>query len=722
MRKRAGALLSVTVLGIAPLVALGGAGVAQATRSLPSVAGTPVGAAQSTSLGVRSPTFVGPAATGCNQTGCSLLSGPFHTTIFTSRRPGAAAGGKSKTVTLRDRQMPYHVRPGLLHHALGQGVIPPSVSCQPLGPGCDSISLSSGGAVSVKGINAVDSATMKPTVGNIEPPDQGLCAGNGSVAETNNIGEILVFNAALKRLSGVIPLDTIMGLSARGWSSGGDPSCEYDAQNGGHWFYTEFVSANSYANGGPFTGCFSAVASTCYEGIAVTVGKNPFGPYNVYFLNANFNPKEPGYPYLLNDFAKIGLSRDAFMLFYDEFPQRGKGFGGGFFNGAQEFAFDKNALETGAPTRLSNGTPNPAFNVAFENMALFPTPDGNCDGTNGGAPGATCWYQVIPAQPPDPSQFDNSWGGSGLLLTSLDFFGNGDKRIAAFDWTGLSNLNSAHCSSCSKLKFGGTLISHVEFYWGVGQLAAQQAGPIPLGAVCGAAGLPANPSTTSCPENGLATNGDGLSQVSEANGELWGAAPTEIKQTFGSSSEVHSGAAYWVVNTGSFDKNQVFTLTDQGYVSPAHEDVEFPAIGAEGAFSQDGGDGGAIVSFTLSGNGGPTHADGGGFFPSSAYGRINTASGGLVGSQVNVAALGQAPDDGFTEYADYPAFQNSRPRWGDYGAAIYLPGTRNVYFASEYIQYANCTGSAFNFNGNPTCGGTREGQSNWGTSVNVAEP
>ena len=35
----------------------------------------------------------------------------------------------------------------------------PSVSCVPLGPGCDSISTSAGGATGVKGLNAVDSAS-----------------------------------------------------------------------------------------------------------------------------------------------------------------------------------------------------------------------------------------------------------------------------------------------------------------------------------------------------------------------------------------------------------------------------------------------------------------------------------------------------------------------------------------------------------------------------------
>jgi hypothetical protein len=90
-------------------------------------------------------------------------------------------------------------------------------------------------------LNAVDNATQ-PTnvsVGDIEPPDQGLCAGNGFVVESNNIGEILVLDTKLQRKSAVIPLDTIMGLTSRGWSSGGDISCFYDHDNGGHWFFTQ---------------------------------------------------------------------------------------------------------------------------------------------------------------------------------------------------------------------------------------------------------------------------------------------------------------------------------------------------------------------------------------------------------------------------------------------------------------------------------------------------
>ena len=683
------------------------------------------------SLGQFSPTFAGPAATGCTGYGCSLLTGPFFTPstapLFSKNSTGAKPPTESSIPSPSPKVMPSHSRPRP-PHGFGPNITitPPSVSCQPLGPGCDIISSFSGGAIGVKGLNAVDSATQ-PTnvsVGDIEPPDQGLCAGNGFVVESNNIGEILVFDTKLQRKSAVIPLDTIMGLTSRGWSSGGDISCFYDHDNGGHWFFTQIVSSTPESAGGPFAGCFAGVADTCYEGIAVTVGPDPFGPYGVYFLDANYDPSEPGYPYLLNDFAKIATTRDAFLLFYNEYPLFGGGLGGGFFNGAQEFAFNKKALELGLPVTGRYGEPNPAFTVAIENMGLLPTPDGTCFSDNMfHAPGFTCWFAAIPAVAPDPSQYDNSHGGSGFMLNTLDFYGQGDNRIAVFDWTGLHHLNSPNCSACGGIQFGGQLFSGVLFYYGEGFLAAQKGGPIPLGDQCGAAGLSGgSPPPASCPEGGIATNGDEITQVSQAQHQIWGATTTEINQTYssGPSSEVHQGAVYWVIGTENFDSIGAFTLTSQQYVSPKHEDLAFPAMAAGGFASEDGGNGKAIMTFTLSGNGGPTGAHHGGFYPSTAYGRLTSTSNGLSGSVINIADLGQSPQDGFSEYGGYPG--RTRPRWGDYSNAIFLPWSGGkIFFATEYIQYPNCTGSEFTLTLG-TCGGTRDGYANWGTSVNFVVP
>ena len=90
-----------------------------------------------------------------------------------------------------------------------------------------------------------------------------------------------------------------------------------------------------------------------------------------------------------------------------------------------------------------------------------------------------------------------------------------------------------------------------------GVLAPQKAGPIPLGDECAKAGLSVGkPAPTHCPENGLATNGDNITQVSQAGGQLWAPASTEIDQTFAtqpSQPELHMGSAYWVLGTHAFD-------------------------------------------------------------------------------------------------------------------------------------------------------------------------
>jgi hypothetical protein len=719
--RRTVAVLSLLSLPLG--LAIISAGSASASRTSPAASATAV---NSTSLGSFTPTFTGPAATGCATAGCSLLTGPYRTgstadlsaavTQKAAANERALAASASASASASEPQP--HALPNPVLQRNGPDPTPPSVSCQPGSSGCSPVSGFSAGAVGVKGLNAVDSGTLSTNPnGDIEPSDQSLCAGNGYVVEANNIGEMMVFNNQLKRESGAISYDTIMGLTQRGWSSGGDISCLYDANNGGHFFFTEIVSTSSEASGGAFNGCFTGtIASDCFEGLAVSVGNSPFGPYNVYMVNANYNPNEPGYPYLFNDYAKIATTRDAFLLFYDEFPDNGSfpGIGGGFFNGAQEFAFSKTALELGEPVTLGNGQPNPNLNVAIENMGLVPTPDGTCASDNEfNEPGLTCWYQVIPAAASDPSQFDNQNNGTGFMVGTLDFYGQGDTREAVFYWTNLGALTTKNCNACNSVKFGGQLFNGL-YYYGEGQTGAQKAGPIPLGDECGAAGLTGSPpALASCPEGGIASNGDGATQAAQANGQLYFALTTEVNQTFASESspETHLGAIYYVVGTQGLNKNgKGLTLTANGYVSAAHEDMEFPTMAAAD-------NGAAIMSFTVNGTGGPTGADNGGFYPSSAYVRLS--SSGKAFGAANIVDLGQSPQDGFSEYQGLPG--RTRPRWGDYGDAVYVPATGRIYFASQYIQYPNCTGSDFTL-ALATCGGTRDGFANWGTSVNYVTP
>src|SRR6202161_515085 len=247
--RRLFALLSLLSLPVALIVLSGGAASARVATTTTTVKATST--VTSSSLGTSSPTFTGPAASGCATAGCSLLTGPFpspSTANLPTSPPGATAAAKNaatpKQLAAAATDGP-HAMPSPVFKRDGADPTPPTVSCQPLGPGCDPISTSAGGAKGVKGLNAVDSGTLSTNIlvpPDIEPADQGLCASNRYVVETNNIGEILVFNTALQRKSAPIPLDTLMGLTAKGYSSGGDVSCVFDPNNGGARFFPEISS------------------------------------------------------------------------------------------------------------------------------------------------------------------------------------------------------------------------------------------------------------------------------------------------------------------------------------------------------------------------------------------------------------------------------------------------------------------------------------------------
>ena len=143
------ALLSLLSLPAMLLVATGGpAAAAPHTRSASTVT--------SSSLGSFKPTFTGPAATGCASPGCHLLSGPFLSPSIAGLPDQSAS--RQGTSPDRARAMPF-LRPHVPAQSNNRSTIAlPTVSCEPLRAGCDSISSFAGGALGVKGINAVDSA------------------------------------------------------------------------------------------------------------------------------------------------------------------------------------------------------------------------------------------------------------------------------------------------------------------------------------------------------------------------------------------------------------------------------------------------------------------------------------------------------------------------------------------------------------------------------------
>ena len=221
----------------------------------------------------------------------------------------------------------------------------------------------------------------------------------------------------------------------------------------------------------------------------------------------------------------------------------------------------------------------------------------------------------------------------------------------------------------------------------------------------------------SCPEGGITSNGDFLTQVAQAQGQIWGGTATQIAQTYtGASAEIHQGAVYWVVGTRSFDQTGRFTLTSQGYVTAKHEDLEFPSIAATPAPG-----GRADHGLHAERQRRPDRRRPRRLLPEQRFRQADQHFRRPAQVHGQHRESGQVAAGRLLEYQGYPGA--TCPRWGDYSWGLFVPGTgRPVYFANEYIQYPNCTGSAFSPTAIGTCGETRDGQANWGTSVGYVTP
>ena len=316
----------------------------------------------------------------------------------------------------------------------------------------------------------------------------------------------------------------------------------------------------------------------------------------MYFSSADYNPAEPGHPSLLNDFAKISVTRDAFLMFYDEFPLLPSslpGFGGGIFNGAQDSRSSKSALEQGLRIFAGQWAAEPRGDGGEREHGPDPHPGRDLRPRQCAAPGR---HHLLGGGDPGAAgcgPVRQRHGGTGFMLGSLDFYGfvplptSGDNRIAAWAWTGLSALNGKGCATCSaSIRFSGQLFSGVDRYYDPeattngfpASVGPQKTGPIPLGDDCSVR-----------PEHGWPLPGGGY-QLQRRLHDTGLAGPRSalgrhrhpIAQTYTrANAEIHQGAVYWVVGTRSFDQTGTFTLTNQAYVTAMHEDLEFPSIAAK---------------------------------------------------------------------------------------------------------------------------------------------
>ncbi|HYM96577.1 MAG TPA: hypothetical protein VET26_04700, partial [Candidatus Sulfotelmatobacter sp.] len=552
--------------------------------------------------------------------------------------------------------------PNLVRSVVGGGAASSfpqnSAATTPVGTGTQQSGDARGGvAKSIKGLNAFDLAATHGFV--VEPPDQGLCAGNGFVIEMVNLN-LKVFDANLNALSGPVVLETFFGDGLAfgvGGSDGtiqGDPRCYWDAGTQ-RWFLSQLVVDLS-TNSANFQ-------------IAVSTSSNPLGSYNLYSMDTT-DTSNPGCP-CFGDQPTMGANADAIFITTNEFSINNP-----VFNGAVMYAIDKRALAEG----------DSSANLVTDFIGLtFPTPewhDGvNCVSTNG----LFCWASVRPSS--SPTSGDRRFGGVEYLLSALDFANTHDNRIGVWALTNTSSIRS----NDPDLTLQEVTLNSEPYTFP--SLARQKAGPIPLGD-SGRYSCEPHPCKTPTPqgEGMIQTNDDQIQNSVYAAGLIWGG----LNTTIGASTQI--GIGYFAVQPRlGGDHHLGASIVKQGYLTAVGNDGAYPALGVDST-------GEGVISFTLTG---PD------YFPTSAYAKIDRSGAG----HVKVAALGASPQDGFTEYEfknGGPGAGPYRPRWGDYAAAVAVG--QSIYFASEYIQSANCSDAAFKLD--TTCGGTRSRAANWGTSVN----
>jgi hypothetical protein len=554
----------------------------------------------------------------------------------------------------------------------------------------------------------------------VEPPDQGLCVGNGFIVEPvndvfnvfNSSGNsVLPDNTAANVVSGfprnvnhAVDLNSFYGYAPAINRSTGiraqfvtDPSCIFDAQT--NRFFMVVLTLETV----PTTGAFTTVN---HLDLAVSQSGNPTGAWNIYRIDVthdgtNTGGVNPG-PYL-GDYPHIGADANGIYLTTNAYPWNENG-----FSGAQIYALPKAELAAGAASVA-------LVHIDTSGMVDVPSEAGSTQ------PGFTLWPSQTPGM---------QFAGNTEYFMSSNAADEATHPVSGASGAHVSNqLIVWTLRNTSSLGSKAPALSLTNAILPVGTYALppkqQQPGSGSAPAADAPQGMCLNDTTTvtivgtgcwrllvgASAHNEVVSRPDSndtrMQQVTYANGKLWGALDTALNPGGGAQ---RAGIEYFVVNPAAGK------LVLDGYLGAAGMDFTYPAIGV----TQSGR---GVMAFTATGDN---------TFPSAAYAPIDALAGA---SSWNIVPGGQgaAPADGFTSYkaqvGDPP-----RTRWGDYGAAA-VDGS-SIWIASEYIGHA-CSytdwggpffvgGSGDNLLG--TCAGASHGPGvrtalgNWSTFISKFTP
>jgi hypothetical protein len=534
--------------------------------------------------------------------------------------------------------------------------------------------------VSVLGLNHRDQRLANG--GNqfsLEPPDQGLCAGNGFVVETVN-SVIRVHDRSGGAVTGVQDLNTFLGYPAAIDRTTGvigpqviDPVCHYDPDS------NRFVFADTTLGSLP-DGSFTGKNTI---DVAVSNTGDPTGAWTVYRIPAQ-NDGTDGTPNhgcqddvgapgpCFQDYPHIGGDRNGVYVTTNEYDLFGNG-----YNAAQIFALPKRELAAhGATVHVS----------LVENTSVA------------GTPGFTVWPATSPK-----GEYENSRNGTEYFLSTIagdgSETGNPTGTANKIGLWALSNTRSLN-SSTPDLRLSSRLINSETYVFP--PTADQKAGDFPLGQCVNDTTVttPFGPGCwqflfTDEPEhNEVISRPDSLDtrmqQTWFVDGELWGSAGTAVRV----GGELKAGIAWFKVRPDVSHGSVSGAVVRQGYLALARNNLTMPAI----ALTPRGK---GAIAFTVMGE--TNH-------PTPAYARID--DDGHVGP-IRFATPGVGVADGFTSYKAFVG-DPPRTRWGDYGAAV--TDGNDIWMASEYIAQT-CTLNEWLSGSLGSCGGTRTALGNWATRL-----
>jgi hypothetical protein len=517
----------------------------------------------------------------------------------------------------------------------------------------------------------------------LEPPDQGLCAGNGFVMES--INDVLrVYDTHGNPLIGVTDLNTFYGYPAqinRTKPLEGpfvtDPSCYFDPDTQ-RWFQVALTlevdpAKRTFLGPNHLDLAISETADpTTTSWTIYRIPVQDDGTQGTPDHGCSFNSDGTGHGPCIGDYPHIGADANGFYITTNEYS-----FFGPEFHGAQIYALSKKALASSATS------------VA---VTQFDT-----RGADNGNSGFTVWPATSPA-----GNYALQAGGTEYFLSSNaadEAHGDGtnpgprtSNHILLWAMTNTASLNGNPA-----LSLRHSLIKVNQY--AVPPKANQKPGNFPLGqclndSACATTYLLGAPDPYTETESALDSNDTRMQQVVYANGKVCGALDTAV--TVGGRPE--AGIEYFILEPDVSPSGVSGEIVLQGDLALKHNNLIYPAVGVTPS-------GRGLIAFTVVGDD---------FYPSAGYAALDE---GLGAGDIKIAASGAGPQDGFTGYAGEVG-NPTRPRWGDYGATVAVDGD-SIWFASEYIGQT-CNLATYKKTPFGSCSGTRTALANWDTRISLA--